>query len=95
MLDMARIQSGGLNLCEEWLALDELVGGALSSMAPSLKGHEVARDLSSALVLIKGDSALLERVLTNLIENSLKYAGNSDQRGIRVWRDGHRLEMAV
>ncbi|RPE01528.1 two-component system sensor histidine kinase KdbD [Candidatus Pantoea deserta] len=95
MLDMARIQSGGLNLREEWLALDEVVGGALSSMAPSLKGHEVTRDLPSELVLIKGDSALLERVLTNLIENSLKYAGNSAQRGIRAWRDGERLEMAV
>ena len=95
MLDMARIQSGGLNLREEWLALDEVVGGALSSMAPSLKGHEVTRDLPSELVLIKGDSALLERVLTNLIENSLKYAGNSAQRGIRAWRDGERLEMAI
>ncbi|WBG91107.1 two-component system sensor histidine kinase KdpD [Pantoea piersonii] len=95
MLDMARIQSGGLNLREEWLALDEVIGGALSSMAPSLKGHGVALDLPSELVLIKGDSALLERVLTNLIENSLKYAGNSAQRGIRAWRDGERLEIAV
>lgn len=95
MLDMARIQSGGLNLREEWLALDEVIGGALSSMAPSLKGHGVTLDLPSELVLIKGDSALLERVLTNLIENSLKYAGNSAQRGIRVWRDGERLEIAV
>lgn len=95
MLDMARIQSGGLNLREEWLALDEVIGGALSSMAPSLQGHGVTLDLPSELVLIKGDSALLERVLTNLIENSLKYAGNGAQRGIRAWRDGERLEMAV
>jgi two-component system, OmpR family, sensor histidine kinase KdpD len=95
MLDMARIQSGGLNLREEWLALDEVIGGALSSMAPSLKGHGVTLDLPSDLVLIKGDSALLERVLTNLIENSLKYAGNSAQRGIRAWRERDRLEMAV
>ena len=95
MLDMARIQSGGLNLREEWLALDEVIGGALSSMAPSLKGQGVTLDLPSELVLIKGDSALLERVLTNLIENSLKYAGNSAQRGIRAWRDGERLEIAV
>lgn len=95
MLDMARIQSGGLNLREEWLALDEVIGGALSSMAPSLKGRGVTLDLPSELVLIKGDSALLERVLTNLLENSLKYAGNSAQRGIRAWRDGERLEMAV
>lgn len=95
MLDMARIQSGGLNLREEWLALDEVINGALNSMAPSLKGHDVALDLPPALVLIKGDSTLLERVLTNLIENSLKYAGNSAQRGIRAWCEGSRLELSV
>ncbi|MEQ4584744.1 MAG: ATP-binding protein, partial [Pantoea agglomerans] len=95
MLDMARIQSGGLNLREEWLALEEVVGGALSSMAPSLKGHEVRLDLPDDIVLIKGDSTLLERVFTNLIENSLKYAGNSAPRGIRAWRAASRLEISV
>ena len=95
MLDMARIQSGGLNLREEWVALDEVIGGALSSMGPSLKGHDFALDLPPELVLIKGDSAMLERVFTNLIENSLKYAGNAAQHGIRAWRDNDRLEIAV
>jgi two-component system sensor histidine kinase KdpD len=94
MLDMARIQSGGLNLREEWVALDEVIGGALSSMGPSLKGHEFILDLPE-MVLIKGDSAMLERVFTNLIENSLKYAGNAAQHGIRAWRDRDRLEIAV
>ncbi|WP_312663890.1 two-component system sensor histidine kinase KdpD [Pantoea sp. CTOTU49201] len=94
MLDMARIQSGGLNLREEWVALDEVIGGALSSMGPSLKGHEFMLDLPE-MVLIKGDSAMLERVFTNLIENSLKYAGNAAQHGIRAWRDRDRLEIAV
>ena len=95
MLDMARIQSGGLNLREEWLALEEVIGGALSSMAPSLKGHEVQLDLPDDIVLIKGDSTLLERVFTNLIENSLKYAGNCAPRGIRAWRAANRLEISV
>ena len=95
MLDMARIQSGGLNLREEWLALEEVIGGALSSMAPSLKGKAVELDLPADIVLIKGDSTLLERVFTNLIENSLKYAGNCVPRGIRAWCDHARLEIAV
>jgi len=95
MLDMARIQSGGLNLREEWVALDEVIGAALSNMAPLLKGHHLAMDLPSEMVLIKGDSTMLERVFTNLIENSLKYAGNAAQHGIRAWCDKARLEIAV
>ncbi|MDZ7276947.1 two-component system sensor histidine kinase KdpD [Pantoea eucrina] len=95
MLDMARIQSGGLNLREEWVALDEVIGAALGNMAPLLKGHHFAMDLPPEMVLIKGDSAMLERVFTNLIENSLKYAGNAAQHGIRAWCDKARLEIAV
>ncbi|ERK11736.1 MAG: two-component system sensor histidine kinase KdpD [Pantoea sp.] len=95
MLDMARIQSGGLNLREEWVALDEVIGGALSSMGPSLKGHDFTLDLPAELVLIKGDSSMLERVFTNIIENSLKYAGNAAQHGIRAWRENTRLEIAI
>ncbi len=95
MLDMARIQSGGLNLREEWVALDEVIGAALGNMAPLLKGHHLAMDLPPEMILIKGDSAMLERVFTNLIENSLKYAGNAAQHGIRAWCDKARLEIAV
>ena len=95
MLDMARIQSGGLQLREEWVALDEVIDGALRSMGPMLKGHAFELALPSELVLIKGDSAMLERVFSNLIENSLKYAGNAAQHGIRAWRDGSRLEIGV
>ncbi|WP_343465076.1 two-component system sensor histidine kinase KdpD [Pantoea sp.] len=95
MLDMARIQSGGLNLREEWVALDEVIGAALGNMAPLLKCHHLAMDLPPEMILIKGDSAMLERVFTNLIENSLKYAGNAAQHGIRAWCDKARLEIAV
>lgn len=95
MLDMARIQSGGLNLREEWLALEEVIGGALSSMAASLKGQHIQLELPPEMVLIKGDSTLLERVLTNLIENSLKYAGHGAPRGIKAWQEKDRLELAI
>ncbi|NDL64377.1 two-component system sensor histidine kinase KdpD [Acerihabitans arboris] len=95
MLDMARIQSGGLNLRAEWVALEEVVGSALKIMEPSLSKRQIRLDLPDHLVLIKADGTLLERVFTNLLENALKYAGDHAQLGIRAYEQRDRLEIEV
>ncbi|WP_413731697.1 two-component system sensor histidine kinase KdpD [Sodalis sp. RH20] len=95
MLDMARIQSGGLNLRAEWVALEEVIGSTLKIMKPLLAQRQVRLELPDHLVLIKADGALLERVFTNLLENALKYAGDNAQLGIRAYEQRHRLEIEV
>lgn len=75
LLDMARIQSGGFNLHKEWLTLEEVVGSALKTLEPLAAGHPVTLDIPDPLALIQVDGPLFERVLINLLENAIKYAG--------------------
>ncbi len=84
LLDMARLQSGGFELRREWMALDELIGSTLRMMAATLNGREIRLDLPSELLIIDVDGPLMERVLSNLLENALKYAGSDAEIGIRV-----------
>lgn len=95
MLDMARIQSGGLNLHQEWLLLEELVGSALTQLAAILPGDSVQLALPDRLIWLHGDSTLLERVFINLLENSVKYAGAQTPRGIRAREQAGRLEIEI
>ncbi|QWA11333.1 two-component system sensor histidine kinase KdpD [Sodalis ligni] len=95
LLDMARIQSGGINLRAEWVALEEVVGGTLKIMEPLLNGRQVQLDLPDQLLLINADGPLLERVFNNLLENALKYAGEHAQLGIRAEQRQDRLEIEV
>ena len=95
MLDMARIQSGGLNLQQEWLSLEEIVGSALTQLSSLLPHDNVQLALPERLVWLHGDSTLLERVFINLLENSVKYAGPQTPRGIRATEQGGRLEIEV
>ncbi|QNU43647.1 two-component system sensor histidine kinase KdbD [Mixta calida] len=95
MLDMARIQSGGLNLHQEWLLLEELVGSALTQLAAILPRDNVQLALPDGMVWLHGDSTLLERVFINLLENSVKYAGAQTPRGIRAVERAGRLEIEV
>jgi two-component system, OmpR family, sensor histidine kinase KdpD len=73
LLDMARIESGGVKLHLEWQSLEEIVGSALAASRNMLKHHHVEVRLPRDLPLVQFDALLVERVLVNLLENSAKY----------------------
>ncbi|POP42855.1 two-component system sensor histidine kinase KdbD [Superficieibacter electus] len=93
LLDMARIQSGGFNLKKEWLTLEEVVGSALQSLEPGSRPVTLA--LGEPLQLIHVDGPLFERVLINLLENALKYAGRQAQIGLNAWIADKQLVLEV
>lgn len=73
LLDMARLESGSVQLRREWQPLEEVVGSALTACAQSLQGRAVQVQLAPDLPLLHLDAALFERVLVNLLENAVKY----------------------
>lgn len=108
LLDMARIQSGGFNLKKEWLTLEEVVGSALQMLEPGLSSP-INLSLPEPLTLIHVDGPLFERVLINLLENAVKYAGRrpklvsmpTSRAKIYNWMSGitapvfHRAEQTI
>lgn len=76
LLDMARLQTGGLHLNREWQMIEEVVGGALACSARALTDMEVVVALSPGLPLVAIDAVLLERVLCNLLENAARHAAD-------------------
>ncbi|OAT24789.1 osmosensitive K+ channel histidine kinase [Buttiauxella ferragutiae ATCC 51602] len=95
LLDMARIQSGGFNLRKEWLTLEEVVGSALKMLELSLGGRHILLSLPDPLMLIHVDGPLFERVLINLLENAVKYAGYHANIGIRAQAEASQLDLEV
>jgi two-component system sensor histidine kinase KdpD len=73
LLDMARIQSGGIRLNLAWQLVEELVGAALRACRWQLGARTVETSMLRGLPLVRCDAALLERVLCNLLENAGKY----------------------
>ena len=95
LLDMARIQSGGFNLKKEWLTLEEVIGSALKTLEPSAGGRHIALALPEPLALIHVDGPLFERVLINLLENAVKYAGLKADIGIQAKVEDQQFELTV
>ncbi len=73
LLDMARLQAGGLRLNLQWSLLEETVGAALRACRRVLDGRPVDVRLPADLPFLQLDAVLMERLFSNLLENAAKY----------------------
>lgn len=74
LLDMVRLQGGNLALRLQWSSIEEIVGAALRRLAHRLGGRSVTTAYATQLPLVRVDETMLETVVVNLVENTLKYA---------------------
>jgi two-component system, OmpR family, sensor histidine kinase KdpD len=73
LLDLSRLQAGGVQPRTDWVALDEVVRVALDSVQPPPGGFDV--QLDADLPLLRVDAAQVERALANVLDNAGRYAG--------------------
>src|SRR5436853_6681264 len=73
LLDMSRIEGGALKPEKEWYPVDELIHDVLGHMQPILQGRTVVTKLPTDLPPVELDYLEMDQVLTNLIENAVRY----------------------
>ena len=98
LLDMARIQSGGVTLNLQWQFAEEVIGTALRACRWQLGARTVRTRVAPGLPLVRYDAVLIERVLCNLLENAAKYtpADAAIEIGAeQVAEGGGRLVLSV
>lgn len=96
MLDIARIDSGHMELEHEAYALDEVVERVVSLLQPSLPDDEVDLRVEGieAAGTVVGDRHRAEQVLLNVIGNAVKYT-QSGHIDVKVRRDARRVVIDV
>ncbi|WP_305608110.1 DUF4118 domain-containing protein [Rhodoferax sp.] len=77
MLEMARLESGQVELRKDWQSVEEVVGSAIRYARHALGTLVVRTELPDDLPLVEFDASLIERVLVNLLENAAKYGAGS------------------
>lgn len=73
ILEMARLESGQVELHKDWQSVEEIVGSAIRSARHALGALVVRTELPADLPLVAFDAGLIERVLVNLLQNAAKY----------------------
>jgi two-component system sensor histidine kinase KdpD len=73
ILDMARLDAGMIRLRKEWYPVEEIIGTVLTRFGKQTAGREVKVTLPPGIPLIYCDAVMIEQVLSNLLENALRY----------------------
>jgi signal transduction histidine kinase len=96
-LDAARINRGQFALKSEVLDLREIVRQIIEDQANVVEIHTLSYivDERDAPYLVMGDKARLAQIITNLIENAIKYSplGGPITVNLRRYRNGETVEM--
>jgi two-component system sensor histidine kinase KdpD len=95
LLDMTRVESGGLQVKREWVPVEELVGSALTRLEKQLEGRSIAIDIPADHPLVSVDPVLMQQVLVNLLENADKYTPPGSPIQIRGSRANGALVLEV
>lgn len=95
VLEMTRLDTGAAPHRFEWVALDELVAGALRNTREQLRRHHVLIRHDDDLPLVRGDAVLLEQLLVNLLENAARHTPAGTQVCLTTRARGERVEIEV
>jgi two-component system sensor histidine kinase KdpD len=97
LLDVTRLQSGGLRVNRDWESLEEVIGSVLRRVDErrGLGRWQLRTHVPSDLPLLQIDAILIEQVLINLIDNALTYAGNDFPIEINIAMRGDREVMVA
>ncbi len=95
LLDMTRLEAGALKTNKELQPLEEVVGAALNRLEDRLAARDIVTDLPDDLPLVPIDSALIEQVLINLLENATKYTPSHSPLTIAARTNGDAVEVTV
>jgi two-component system sensor histidine kinase KdpD len=74
LLDLSRIEAGGIQPDREWEDVAEMIQRVVERSGPQVSGHPVSVDVPANLPPVYLDAIQIEQVLTNLLENAAKYS---------------------
>ena len=94
LLDLSRLDEGRLALDKRPLAVGTIVERVVNDLRPGAPNHFLEIDLSQALPEVNADPDKVEQVLTNLVENAIKYTSGGTVV-VAGSADGSELKLSV
>jgi two-component system phosphate regulon sensor histidine kinase PhoR len=97
VLDISRIERGVKNYQFTEINLNDLIKNVMKSVQYQLRQYdfEVHLDLPENDIHLSGDQDSLDRALTNLISNAVKYSGENKYLSIRLFLKENTIGIEV
>ena len=95
LLSVTRIMDGKATVKKSPEAVEEIVAEAVQRFKIRYPDQKLSVEVPDELLMIPMDGLLIEQVLINLMENSVKHSGKDSEIQIRVFQDGHEVFFQV
>jgi two-component system, OmpR family, sensor histidine kinase KdpD len=95
LLEISRIEAGGLRLSLQAEDLEEIAGSCVRAIEPALEGRSLTLKSEGNLPLVWVDAPQIARVLTNLLENAVKFSPVGATIELRLQNGDNEVDLAV
>lgn len=86
LLSVTRIQDGTMPLKKKEEMLEEVAGAAVMTIRRRFPDAHVALDLSEDILYLPIDPMLIKQVMVNLLENSIRHSGDTQNIRLHLFR---------
>ncbi|MET0337224.1 MAG: ATP-binding protein, partial [Caulobacter sp.] len=95
LLDMTRLEGGGLSVRSELTDLRDVLNAAAERVHRRLEGRIVRRDYPTKLTLVQADAGLLEQAVVNILENAIAYSPQDAAIELAVYEDRGNVVISI
>ncbi|BBQ35999.1 TPA: HAMP domain-containing histidine kinase [Klebsiella pneumoniae] len=97
LFELARLEHGGIKPQRERFAMGELISDVAQKFELTARTREVNLhiDVPGPLPLINADVSMIERVVTNLLDNAMRHTPVGGEIRLAVWQENQQLQVEV
>lgn len=95
LLDMTRLEGGGLNIRADWTDTRDVLNAAAERVSRRLETRRMTRDFPAKLSLVMLDQALLEQAVVNILENAIAYSPDGSTIELAAYEDRGSVVISI
>lgn len=95
LLDMTRLEGGGVTLRLEASDVEAVLRGATARLSRRLGEHSIAYDFPTKLPRVMIDPGLLEQAVVNILENAIAYSPDNTEISIAAYEDRKKIIISI
>lgn len=97
LFELARLEYGVVKPQKEPFSLCELVQDVFQKfeLTAEARGQKLTADIMPDIPLVNADLGMMERVLTNLLDNALRHTPEEGTINVRLWKEAQQVMVQV
>ncbi|HGM5488525.1 TPA: ATP-binding protein [Serratia fonticola] len=97
LFELARLEYGVVKPQKETFSLSELVQDVFQKfeLAAEARQQQLRADIQPGIPLVSADLSMIERVLTNLLDNAIRHTPAGGEIEVRLWPQGAKVMVQI